>query len=53
VKIIATSYLSSLALLRNGRFEELKALDSITKNAVGLLEEFTEEQGRMRSGSSD
>lgn len=49
VKIIATSYLSSLALLRNGRFEELKALDLITKNAVGLLEEFTDEQGRMRT----
>jgi hypothetical protein len=53
VKIIATSYLSSLALLRNGRFEELKALDSITKNAVGLLEDFTEEQGRMRTETTN
>ncbi|MGD2206218.1 MAG: hypothetical protein PVH17_05520 [Anaerolineae bacterium] len=43
VKIIATSYLAGLSLLREGRTDEIKALELLTKGSVGLLEQFAEE----------
>ena len=44
VKIIATSYLTGLALLQKGKTEDIKSLEQLTKSSVGLLEEFTEER---------
>jgi hypothetical protein len=55
VKIIATSYLSGLSLLQQGKTEAFSLLEQLTKNSVGLLEEFTEERSSAstKASSSD
>jgi cation transport ATPase len=52
VKIIATSYLSGLSLLQQGKNEEFKSLEQLTKSSVGLLEEFTEERSSSSGNAS-
>jgi cation transport ATPase len=52
VKIIATSYLSGLSLLQQGKTEGIKSLEQLTKSSVGLLEEFTEERSPSSGNAS-
>lgn len=53
VKIIATSYLSGLSLLQQGKTEEFALLEQLTKNAISLLEEFTEERPAASTKTAD
>jgi hypothetical protein len=45
VEMISTSYLTGLALVRNGDERTLQLLDELTRNCVTLLEAFAEQRG--------
>jgi cation transport ATPase len=44
VKIIVTSYLSGVGLVSQNREENLKLLEGLTRNSIGLIQKYTEEK---------
>jgi hypothetical protein len=44
IKIIVTSYLSGVGLVSQNREENLKLLEGLTRNSVGLIQKYTEDK---------
>lgn len=53
VKIIATSYLSGLALINQKRSDDLLLLEKLTKNSVGMIQKYLEEAPQDKEKSKE